>query len=177
MNTQPLSRKKQLRQSCSVKVRLMDEIDSLDLDDKHYIKRKADLDDRLYRMYDKIEDAETQIIAARVRKMAVETEKLTGGNICKVLIYFDNLYSVMDDQEKRQLMESLFFEVQIYEERQPNGQWLKSIKFRLPIIAEDMSLSLDNDTHIESYARSRSSYSGCRVDKFAPDHCNTPRSR
>ena len=30
-----------------------------------------------------------------------------------------------------------------------NGQWLKSIKFKLPIIAEDMSLSLDNDTHVE----------------------------
>ena len=56
----------------------------------------------------------------------------------------------MDDQEKRQLMESLLSEVQIYEERQPNGQWLKSIKFKLPIIAEDMSLSLDNDAHVKT---------------------------
>ena len=141
---------KQLRQSYSVKVRLMDEIDSLDPDDKHYIKRKADLDDRLYKMYDKIEDTENQLVAARAKKMAIEAEKLTGDNIYKVLIFFDKLYSVMDDQEKRQLMESLLSEVQIYEERQPNGQWLKSIKFKLPIIAEDMSLSLDNDTHIET---------------------------
>ena len=141
---------KQLRQSYSVKARLMDEIDSLDPDDKHYIKRKADLDDRLYKMYDKIEDTENQLVAARAKKMAIEAEKLTGDNIYKVLIYFDKLYSVMDDQEKRQLMESLLSEVQIYEERQPNGQWLKSIKFKLPIIAEDMSLSLDNDAHIET---------------------------
>ena len=141
---------KQLRQSYSVKVRLMEEIDSLDPDDKHYIKRKADLDDRLYKMYDKIEDTENQLVAARAKKMAIEAEKLTGDNIYKVLIFFDKLYSVMDDQEKRQLMESLLSEVQIYEERQPNGQWLKSIKFKLPIIAEDMSLSLDNDAHIES---------------------------
>ena len=34
--------------------------------------------------------------------------------------------------------------------RQPNGQWLKSIKFKLPIIEEDMSLSLDNDEHVET---------------------------
>ena len=126
---------KQLRQSYSVKVRL---------------KRKADLDDRLYKMYDKIGDTENQLVAARAKKMAIEAEKLTGDNIYKVLIFFDKLYSVMDDQEKRQLMESLLSEVQIYEERQPNGQWLKSIKFKLPIIAEDMSLSLDNDTHIET---------------------------
>ena len=141
---------KQLRQSYSVKARLMDEIDSLDPDDKHYIKRKADLDDRLYKMYDKIEDAENQLVAARAKKMAIEAEKLTGDNIYKVLIFFDKLYSVMDDQEKRQLMESLLSEVQIYEERQPNGQWLKSIKFKLPIIAEDMCLSLDNDAHMET---------------------------
>ena len=152
---------KQLRQSYSVKVRLMDEIDSLDPDDKHYIKRKADLDDRLYKMYDKIEDTENQLVAARAKKMAIEAEKLTGDNIYKVLIYFDKLYSVMDDQEKRQLMESLISEIQIYEERQPNGQWLKSIKFKLPIIAEDMSLSLDNDTHIDTvvvYLKQEGSY-------------------
>lgn len=41
-------------------------------------------------------------------------------------------------------------EIQIYEDRQPNGQWLKSIKFKLPIIEEDMSLSLDNDEHVET---------------------------
>jgi site-specific DNA recombinase len=47
-------------------------------------------------------------------------------------------------------MESLIDEIQIYEERQPNGQWLKSIRFKLPIIDDDMSLSLDNDSHIET---------------------------
>ena len=114
------------------------------------IKRKADLDDRLYKMYDKIEDTESLLIEARAKKMAIEAEKLTGDNIYKVLIYFDKLYAVMDELERRQLMESLISEIQIYEERQPNGQWLKSIKFKLPIIEEDMELSLDNNTHVET---------------------------
>lgn len=56
----------------------------------------------------------------------------------------------MSEQEKRQIMEALISEIQIYEERQLNGQWLKSIKFKLPIIEEDMSLSLDNDEHVET---------------------------
>ena len=43
---------KQLRQSYSTKSKLMEEIDSMDPDDRHYYKRKADLDDRLYKMYD-----------------------------------------------------------------------------------------------------------------------------
>jgi len=43
----------------------------------------------------------------------------------------------------------LISEIQIYEERQPNGQGLKSIKFKFPIFEEDRSLSLDNDSHVE----------------------------
>lgn len=144
---------KLLRQSYSTKSRLMEEIDSLDPDDKHYIKRKADLDDRLYGMYDKIEELESLLIAARAKKQAIEAEKLTGDNIYKVLIYFDQLYGKMNDREKRQLIEELISEIQIYPERQPNGQWLKSIKFRLPIIEENMNISLDNEQQVETVAR------------------------
>ena len=141
---------KQLRQNYSVKAKIMEEIDSLDPEDRHYIRRKADLDDRLYRMYDKIEETENLLIEARTKKTAIEAEKITGDNIYKVLIYFDRLYKVMNDVEKRQLMESLVSEIQIFEDRRPNGQWLKSIKFRLPIIEEGMEVSLDNDEHVET---------------------------
>lgn len=141
---------KQLRQAYSTKSKLIEEIDSLDPDDRHYSRRKSDLDDRLYGMYDKIEELESLLIAARVKKQAIEAEKLTGDNIYKVLIYFDQLYGKMNDREKRQLIEELISEIQIYPERQPNGQWLKSIKFRLPIIEEDMNISLDNEQHVET---------------------------
>ena len=114
------------------------------------IKRKADLDDRLYRMYDKIEDVETRVIETRAKKQAIEAEKLTGDNIYKVLIYFEKLYAVMNEVERRQLMEMLISEIQIYDDRQPNGQWLKFIKFKLPIIEEDMEMSLDDDKHVET---------------------------
>ena len=101
-------------------------------------------------MYDKIEDTESLMIAARAKKQAIEAEKLTGDNIYKVLIYFEKLYSVMNDVERRQLIEALISEIQIYPERQSNGQWLKSIKFKLPIIEEDMSISLDNEEQVET---------------------------
>lgn len=144
------SNENQLWQYYAVKLKLAEEIDSLDPDDRHYIKRKADLNDRLYRMYDKIEDVETQLIETRAKKQAVEAEKLTGDNIYKVLIYFEKLYAVMNEAERRQLMEVLISEIQIYENRQPNGQWLKSIKFSLSIIEEDMNLSLEDDKHVET---------------------------
>lgn len=140
---------KQLRQNYSVKSKLIEEIDALDPDDKHYIRRKADLDERLYKMYDKIEETENLMIAARAKKQAIEAEKLTGDNIYKVLIYFDKLYRAMNEVERRQIMEALITEIQIYEERQENGQWLKSMKFKLPIIEQDIEIGLDDDKHVE----------------------------
>ena len=141
---------KQLRQDYSIKAKLMEEIDNLNPDDRHYIRRKADLDDRLYRMYDKIEELEEQLIAARAKKTSIEAEKITGDNIYKVLIYFDKLYFAMSDVERRQLIEALIAEIQIYEERKPNGQWLKSIRFKLPIIENDLSIGLENGNQVET---------------------------
>lgn len=141
---------KELRHFYSLKNKLLEEIDGLDFDDKHYIRRKSDLEDRLSKAYDRIDELEELLLDARAKKRTIEAEKITGDNIYKILFYFDKMYSVMDEAERRHLMESLIDEIQIYEERQPNGQWLKSIRFKLPIIDEDMSLSLDNDSHIET---------------------------
>jgi len=58
------------------------------------------------------------------KKRTIEAEKITGDNIFKTLFYFDKMYAVMDEVERRHLMESL--------------------------IDEDMLLSLDNDSHIET---------------------------
>lgn len=140
---------KQLRQDYAIKSKLIEEIDNLNPDDRHYIRRKADLDDRLYRMYDKIEELESQLMDARAKKTSIEAEKITGDNIYKVLIYFDKLYFAMNDMERRQLIEALIAEIQIYEERKPNGQWLKSIRFKLPIIENNLSIGLDNGEHVE----------------------------
>lgn len=141
---------KKLRQYYSLKFSMMEQLDSLDPDDRHFLRQKADLDERIYKMYDKIEDTESLLVAARSKRQSIEAEKMTADNIYKVLIYFEKLYDIMDEAERRRLIEALIAEIQIYEERQPKGQWLKSIRFKLPIIAENMAISLENDTHIET---------------------------
>ena len=146
---QEIAAEKMLRQYYSVKSKITEEIDTLDPDDRHYIIRKSDLDERLYRMYDKIEEAENNLMDARAKKQAIEADKITGDNIYKVLICFEKLYNVMNPLERKKLMEHLISEIQIYPERQPNGQWLKSIKFRLPIVENDIDLCLDNESHPE----------------------------
>ena len=107
-----------------------------------------------YRMYDKIDEPEQMLIEARAKKISIEADKVTGDNIYKILIYFDRLYDLMSEEERRKLMEALIQEIQIYPERQPNGQWLKSITFRLPIIDGEMKIpvndGLDKNVHVET---------------------------
>ena len=74
---------KQLRQHYSTKSRLMEEIDSLDPDDRHFIARKSDLDDRLYKMYDKIEEVENELMDARAIKCRSSGSRLSISSISR----------------------------------------------------------------------------------------------
>ena len=141
---------KQLRQLYHNKDTILTDIDSLDYEDKHYQRRKTDLENRLYKTYDKIDKAEELLISAKTKKRALLADKITGDNIYKALIFFDKLYAQMNEAEKREFLSQLVDNVQIYEERKENGQWLKSIEFKLPIIEKEFILGLDNDTQNET---------------------------
>lgn len=144
---------KQLRQLYHNKDTILSDIDSLDYEDKHYQRRKTDLENRLYKTYDKIDEAEELFISAKTKKRALLADKITGDNIYKALIFFDKLYAQMNEAEKREFLSQLVDNVQIYEERKENGQWLKSIEFKLPIIEKEFTLSLDNDTQNETVVK------------------------
>jgi len=97
-----------------------------------------------------MDEIENVLSGARAKKRSIMADKVTGDNIYKALIYFDDFYDKMDESERREFMTVLLDNIQIYEERQANGQWLKSIEFKLLIIKEDMKLRLDNDLHVET---------------------------
>ena len=106
---------KQLRQLYHNKDTILSDIDSLDYEDKHYQRRKTDLENRLYKTYDKIEEAEELLITAKTKKRALLADKITGDNIYKALIFFDKLYAQMNEAEKREFLSQLVDNVQIYE--------------------------------------------------------------
>ena len=140
----------QLRKLYHNKDTILSDMDSLDYEDKHYQRRKTDLENPLYKTYDKIDDAEELLVSAKAKKRSLLADKITGDNIYKALVFFDKLYAQMNEAEKREFLSQLVDNVQIYEERKENGQWLKSIEFKLPIIEKEFTLSLDNDTQNET---------------------------
>ena len=140
----------QLRKLYHNKDTILSHMDSLDYEDKHYQRRKTDLENHLYKTYDKTDDAEELLVSAKAKKRSLLADKITGDNIYKALVFFDKLYAQMNEAEKREFLSQLVDNVQIYEERKENGQWLKSIEFKLPIIEKEFTLSLDNDTQNET---------------------------
>ena len=140
----------QLRKLYHNKDTILSDMDSLDYEDKHYQRRKTDLENHLYKTYDKIDEAEELLVSAKAKKRSLLADKITGDNIYKALVFFDKLYAQMNEAEKREFLSQLVDNVQIYEERKENGQWLKSIEFKLPIIEKEFTLSLDNDTQNET---------------------------
>ena len=141
----------ELRRLISMKNKLLEEIDSLDPEDKHFGRMKADLSGRIYALYDKIDASEDSLMIARKKKIAVNTSKIEADNIYKTLMYFDTLYYKMNDTEKHELLSILIKEINIYENKQPNGQWLKQIVFSLPIIGdEEIYMSLDKGKPVET---------------------------
>ena len=143
----------QLRKLYHNKDTILSDMDSLDYEDKHYQRRKTDLENHLYKTYDKIDDAEELLVSAKAKKRSLLADKITGDNIYKALVFFDKLYAQMNEAEKREFLSQLVDNVQIYEERKENGQWLKSIEFKLPIIEKEFALSLDNDTQNETVVK------------------------
>lgn len=89
----------------------------VDYEDKHHKRRKSDLEDRLYEAYDKMDEIENVLSGAKAKKRSIIADKVTGDNIYKALLYFDDFYDKMDESERREFMTVLLDNIQIYEER------------------------------------------------------------
>lgn len=140
---------KRHRQYLNTKKKILEEINEIDLDDKHFERRKEDLETRLYLIYDKLEEIESKLISLNAKKNALEEKQVTAENIYGLLLSFDKIFDKLSELEKRKLVIHLIDEIHIYEERQDNGQWLKDISFKFPIVKDNTLISLDSENRVE----------------------------
>ena len=145
--------RKKLRQLNGAKSKLGQQIDSLDVTDRHYDRKYQDMEERLYKLYDDIDSVEEEIEEVETRIYNVRQQKISGDNIYQFLLYFDKLYDKFSDAEKKEFLNSFIERVDIYEQEQPDGRFLKHIKFRFPVYfngKEIEEMSWDNETTVET---------------------------
>lgn len=132
---------KQLRQQTGTKDRLSEQIDHLDYDDPHYDRKYQDLQERQNRIYDQIAETEVKIAGVQERLENVRQQKVSADHVYQFLLYFDQLYDKFTDAEKKAFMSRFIESVEIYPERQPNGQILKHIDFAFPVYYKGMEMT------------------------------------
>ena len=128
-------------------------MDNLSVSDEYYDKKYEDIQVRLDKLYDEIEEIETFIEAVETRLYNIKQEKISGDNVYQFLLFFDNLYDRFTDMEKKIFMKSFLEEGNIYEAEQEDGRILRSLKFRFPIFFNEQELyelDWDNESTVES---------------------------
>lgn len=128
-------------------------MDNLSVSDEYYDKKYEDMQVRLDKLYDEIEEIETFIEAVETRLYNIKQEKISGDNVYQFLLFFDNLYDRFTDMENKIFMKSFLEEGNIYEAEQEDGRILRSLKFRFPVFFNEQEvyeLDWDNESTVES---------------------------
>lgn len=128
-------------------------MDNLSVSDEYYDKKYEDIQVRLDKLYDEIEEIETFIEAVETRLYNIKQEKISGDNVYQFLLFFDNLYDRFTDMEKKIFMKSFLEEGNIYEAEQEDGRILRSLKLRFPVFFNEQELyelDWDNESTVES---------------------------
>ena len=124
---------KQLQQAIGAKNKIAEQMDRLDITDKHYDRKYEDMQNRLDKQYDEISSLEEKIESVSLRIDNLHKNKLSGEAVYQILLQFDKMYSEFTDLEKKRFLKSFVKDVFVHEQELPDGRFLKGIKFRFPI--------------------------------------------
>ena len=136
------------------KTRLEREIDSLPVDAKYRERKLHDMTLRLDSLYDVIVELEEKIEDARLRRDAIKQQAITLENIYKIMVNFDCVYNIINDEEKRNVVTALIKEIEIY--RNDESEYpLKRIGLNFPVFkdgGEVTELLWDKGNTVETVA-------------------------
>jgi len=135
------------------KTRLEREIDSLPADAKYRERKLHDMTLRLDSLYDVIVELEEKIEDAKLRRDAIKQQAITLENIYKIMVNFDCVYNIINDEEKRNVVTALIKEIEIY--RNDESEYpLKRIGLNFPVFkdgGEVTELLWDKGNTVEPY--------------------------
>ena len=107
------------------------------------------MDARLNNFYCEMEELEELISESEKRLENIRQQLINEETVYNYLIFFEKYYSQFTDGEKKAFMQALIQKIEIFEEKQENGLFLKSITFKFPMYfnsryVTDLSLTDEN---------------------------------
>lgn len=163
----------QLRQTLGTKARLERQMDGLDVNDPYYDRKISDLQRRYDEQYGRIDEIEVQIDDVQSQIRNIRQEKISGDNIYRLLLAFDQVYEAASEVERKEFMRAFIERIELFPEKQLDGNWIRKIIFNFPVPVngtEVKELPLENETMVDTrrvfaYLRSRG------IDAEIINHC------
>ena len=158
-----------LKQAFGTKSRLERQMDTLDINDAHYDRKILDLQRRYDEQYDTIEDIEVQIGELQSQIRSIQQEKISGNNIYRLLLAFDEVYHSATEAEQKEFMKAFIERIEMFPEKRKDGSWIKKIVFNFPVPVdgeEVKELPLETETTVERMPLLKV-YKDVYKDKFA----------
>ena len=143
----------QLKQAFGTKSRLERQMDTLDINDAHYDRKILDLQRRYDEQYDTIEEIEVQIGELQSQIRNIQQEKISGDNIYRLLLAFDEVYHSATEAEQKEFMKAFIERIEMFPEKRKDGSWIKKIVFNFPVPIdgeEVKELPLETETTVET---------------------------
>ena len=143
----------QLKQAFGTKSRLERQMDTLDINDAHYDRKILDLQRRYDEQYDTIEEIEVQIGELQSQIRSIQQEKISGDNIYRLLLAFDEVYHSATEAEQKEFMKAFIERIEMFPEKRKDGSWIKKIVFNFPVPVdgeEVKELPLETETTVEA---------------------------
>ena len=143
----------QLKQAFGTKSRLERQMDTLDINDAHYDRKILDLQRRYDEQYDTIEEIEVQIGELQGQIRSIQQEKISGDNIYRLLLAFDEVYHSATEAEQKEFMKAFIERIEMFPEKRKDGSWIKKIVFNFPVPVdgeEVKELPLETETTVET---------------------------
>ena len=143
----------QLKQTLGTKSRLEHQMDSLDVNDSHYDRKISDLQRRYDEQYDKIEEIENEIEEVENQIRSIRQEKISGDNIYRLLLAFDEVYGSATEAEQKEFMKAFIERIDLFPQKRKDGCWIKGITFNFPVPVngeEVKELPLEYESTVET---------------------------
>src|SRR5699024_446184 len=84
---------------------------------------------------------------------SIRQEKISGNNIYRLLLAFDQVYEAASEVERKEFMRAFIERIELFPEKQPDGNWIRKIIFNFPVPVngtEVKELPLENETMVET---------------------------
>ena len=133
--------------------RLSSELDRIDPEAPYAERRIKDTNARIDELYEELAGFETDLADFKQKLEAIRQKKLTVEKVYTVLQHFGTLIDVITEEECQMLMRTLIDEIQIFEDKQPDGRIVKSVKLSIPVVYDgeiSARIGLDKNDHDES---------------------------